>query len=95
MDKIDPANPASANIYQVVSNLGVFDFNCRTTPCCSVPISGEADEVAENTSFEIHGLAEAPKTRLPSAREQALIREVIDRNRCGTKKSRHTRSVHR
>jgi hypothetical protein len=34
--------------------------------------------VAENTSFEVHGLGEADTTRLPTEQEQKLIREVID-----------------
>jgi hypothetical protein len=38
----------------------------------------EADQVAENTSFEVHGLNDAEVTRLPSQDEQRLIREVID-----------------
>jgi hypothetical protein len=38
----------------------------------------EADEVAENTSFEVHGLGEAETSRLPSGEEQKLIQEVID-----------------
>ena len=38
----------------------------------------EPDEVRENTSFEVHGLDDAGRTRLPSGAEQALIRERID-----------------
>ena len=38
----------------------------------------EADQVADNTSFEIAGLDSAETTRLPSGEEQRLIREVID-----------------
>ena len=40
----------------------------RTTPCgrCRCIPGCEPEQVAENTSFEIHGLAEAAKTRLPS-----------------------------
>jgi hypothetical protein len=36
------------------------------------------DEVAENTSFEVHGLGEAETSRLPSGEEQKLLQEVID-----------------
>ncbi|HET9565966.1 MAG TPA: CoA-transferase, partial [Mycobacterium sp.] len=32
----------------------------------------------ENTSFEIHGLDEAEKTRLATGDELKLLREVID-----------------
>ena len=38
----------------------------------------EAAEVAENTSFEIAGLAQAPTTRLPSENELAIIRDILD-----------------
>ena len=38
----------------------------------------EAEQVAENTSFEVHGLDDADTTRLPTEDEQKLIREVID-----------------
>jgi hypothetical protein len=37
-----------------------------------------AEEVADNTSFEVHGLAEAATTRLPEVEELRLIREAID-----------------
>jgi hypothetical protein len=37
-----------------------------------------ADEVAENTSFEVHDLDKAEPTRLPTADELKLLREVID-----------------
>jgi hypothetical protein len=34
--------------------------------------------VADNTSFEVHGLDSADTTRLPTGEEQRLLREVID-----------------
>ncbi|NED60119.1 CoA-transferase, partial [Streptomyces sp. SID10244] len=37
-----------------------------------------ADEVAENTGFEIAGLESAPATRNPSDEELTLIRDVLD-----------------
>ena len=81
-DKIDPANPAFrfANIYRVVSNLGVFDFNGPDHQMRAVSLHPgvEAEQVAENTSFEVHGLDGAATTRLPDADEQRLLREVID-----------------
>ena len=81
-DKIDPVNPAFrfADIHRVVSNLGVFDFNGpdRQMRAVSLHPGVDADQVAENTSFEVHGLAEAETTRLPNAEEQRLLREVID-----------------
>jgi hypothetical protein len=38
----------------------------------------EAEQVAENTSFEVHGLDGADTTRLPTGDEQQLLRQVID-----------------
>ncbi|GAA2538746.1 cholesterol ring-cleaving hydrolase subunit IpdB [Mycolicibacterium diernhoferi] len=81
-DKIDPANPAYrfANIFRVISNLGVFDFNGPDHQLRAVSLHPgvEPDQVAENTSFEVHGLDSVQTTRLPSAEEQRLLREVID-----------------
>ncbi len=82
-DKVDADNPAYrfTNVYRVVSNLGVFDFNGpdhRMRALSLHPGGVEADQVAENTSFEVHGLAEAEVSRVPSDEELRLIREVID-----------------
>jgi len=81
-DKLDPANPAYrfANIFRVVTNLGVFDFNGPDHQFRAVSLHPgvEADQVAENTSFEVHGLAEAETTRVPTGDEQHLLRAVID-----------------
>jgi acyl CoA:acetate/3-ketoacid CoA transferase beta subunit len=81
-DKVDPENPAYrfANIYRVITNLGVFDFNGPDHQFRAVSLHPgvQADQVAENTSFEVHGLGEAETTRLPDADEQRLLREVID-----------------
>ncbi|MFC3964266.1 CoA-transferase subunit beta [Nocardia jiangsuensis] len=81
-DKVDPANPAFRfhHLHRVVSNLGVFDFEGpdHTLRARSLHPGVTADEVAENTSFEIAGLADAPESRLPTAEELRLIREVLD-----------------
>ncbi|MFC8046228.1 CoA-transferase subunit beta [Nocardia sp. NPDC057353] len=81
-DKVDPANPAFRfhHLHRVVSNLGVFDFEGpdHTLRARSLHPGVSADEVAENTSFEIAGLADAPESRLPTAEELRLIREVLD-----------------
>ena len=81
-DKIDPANPAYrfANVYQVVSNLGVFDFNGPEHQMRAVSLHPgvDAQQVADNTSFEVHGLDTAGETRLPTDEELTLLREVID-----------------
>ena len=81
-DKVDPANPAYRflDIHRVVTNLGVFDFNGpdHTMRALSLHPGVSADEVAENTGFEVAGLAEAGITRTPSDEELRLIREVLD-----------------
>ncbi|WP_068269034.1 CoA-transferase subunit beta [Aldersonia kunmingensis] len=81
-DKIDSDNPAYKymNVYRVVSDLGVFDFGGpdHTMRALSLHPGVTADQVAENTAFEIVGLADAPETRAPSEEELRLIRDVID-----------------
>ena len=81
-DKIDSDNPAYrfTNVHQVVTNLGVFDFNGPEHQMRSVSLHPgvEPEHVAENTSFEVHGLDSAGTTRLPSSDELQLIRDVID-----------------
>ncbi|ONM49555.1 CoA-transferase subunit beta [Nocardia donostiensis] len=81
-DKVDPDNPAFRflDIHRVVTNLGVFDFGGpgHTMRARSLHPGVTADEVADNTSFEIAGLAEAGETRLPTEEELRLIREVLD-----------------
>ena len=65
---------------RVVTNLGVFDFSGpgRTMRAVTLHPGVTAEQVAENTGFEVAGLAEAGVTRDPSAEELRLIREVID-----------------
>lgn len=81
-DKVDPANPAYKylGVFRVVSNLGVFDFNGPEHQMRALTLHPgvTADDVASNTSFEVNGLADAGETRLPTAEELRLIREVID-----------------
>ncbi|MFD4180169.1 cholesterol ring-cleaving hydrolase subunit IpdB [Rhodococcus sp. NPDC058514] len=81
-DKVDPENPAFKylHLHRVVSNLGSFDFGGpgNTLRALSLHPGVTAAEVAENTSFEVAGLAEAGVTREPTAEELRLIREVID-----------------
>ena len=81
-DKVDSDNPAYrfANIYRVVSNLGVFDFGGpdHTMRALSLHPGVDPGDVAANTSFEVAGLDEAPPTRLATGDELALIREQID-----------------
>ncbi|MGI5221733.1 CoA-transferase subunit beta [Nocardia sp. CA-290969] len=81
-DKVDPENPAFRfhHIHRVVSNLGVFDFNGpdHTMRALSLHPGVTAEEVAENTSFEIAELGTAGETRLPTTEELRIIREVLD-----------------
>jgi len=81
-DKVDPDNPAYrfVNVFQVVTNLGVFDFTGPDHQMRAVSLHPgvEPDQVAENTSFEVHGLDDAASTRLPTADELSILREVID-----------------
>ncbi|WP_280398831.1 CoA-transferase subunit beta [Nocardia carnea] len=81
-DKVDPENPAFRfhHIHRVVSNLGVFDFNGpdHTMRALSLHPGVTAEEVAENTSFEIAELDTAGETRLPTDEELRIIREVLD-----------------
>ncbi|RPA57003.1 CoA-transferase [Gordonia oryzae] len=91
-DKVDPDNPAfdDVAIARVVTNLGVFDFGGpdHTMRALSLHPGVSAEEVAENTSFEIDGLAEAPTTREPSGEELRLIRDVLDPKGVRTKEVR-------
>ncbi|MBH0119796.1 cholesterol ring-cleaving hydrolase subunit IpdB [Rhodococcus sp. NPDC003382] len=81
-DKVDPENPAYKylNVYRVVTNLGVFDFGGpgHTFRALSLHPGVTADEVADNTSFEVADLADAGVTREPTAEELRIIREVLD-----------------
>jgi len=79
-DKIDPANPAYrfVNVHQVITNLGVFDFDGpgHTMRAVSLHPGVEPDEVRANTSFEVHGLDDAGHTRLATGEELELIRKI-------------------
>lgn len=81
-DQVDPENPAFRflHLHRVVSNLGVFDFGGpgHTFRALSLHPGVTADQVAENTSFEVAGLDEAGATREPTEEELHLIREVLD-----------------
>jgi acyl CoA:acetate/3-ketoacid CoA transferase beta subunit len=81
-DKVDSGNPAYrfVNVYRVVTNLGVFDFNGPDHQMRAVSLHPgvEAGQVAENTGFEVHDLDSAGTTRLPTGDEQKLIQETID-----------------
>lgn len=81
-DRYEEGDPAFRFhvIPKIVTNLGVFDFSGpgRTMRAVTLHPGVTAEQVAENTGFEVAGLAEAGVTRDPSAEELRLIREVID-----------------
>ncbi|OQD54660.1 CoA-transferase [Streptomyces phaeoluteigriseus] len=67
-------------IPRVVSDLGVFDFATpdRSMRLASVHPGVTVAQVREATGFALAASDEVPYTREPSARELALIRDVID-----------------
>jgi acyl CoA:acetate/3-ketoacid CoA transferase beta subunit len=74
------------DLRRLVTNLGVFDWEGPegTMRIVSLHPGVSREEVAEATGFELGGLdgaggdAEIPETRLPTAEELRLVREVID-----------------
>ncbi|MDR7303829.1 CoA-transferase subunit beta [Haloactinomyces albus] len=68
------------NVHRVVSNLGVLDFHGpdHTLRLASVHPGVTADEVRAASGCDIHTEGDVPETRLPSAAELTLIREVLD-----------------
>jgi len=79
-DKVDPDNPAYrfANVYRVITNLGVFDFGGpgHTMRAVSLHPGVEPDDVRTNTAFDVHGLDDAGSTRLATAEELEVIRSI-------------------
>jgi hypothetical protein len=67
-------------IRRVVSNLGVFDFatDDRSMRLASVHPGVTVDEVVTATGFALVVPDDVPESRLPTADELRLIREVID-----------------
>jgi acyl CoA:acetate/3-ketoacid CoA transferase beta subunit len=83
-DRVDPENPAFrfVDVRRVLTNLGVFDFGGPggTMRAVSLHPGVEPDDVRAATSFQVHGLSEAGRSRLATPEELRLIREVIDPN---------------
>ncbi|MCX4790894.1 CoA-transferase [Streptomyces sp. NBC_01221] len=82
-DRAAAAGPAAARYHRipdVISNLGVFDFETpdRTMRLRSLHPGVTPEEVAEATGFALPIPDEVPYTREPTAEELRLIREVID-----------------
>jgi hypothetical protein len=63
-----------------VSNLGVFDFDTadRSMRLRSIHPGVTIDEVVAATAFALTVPPEVPESRLPTADELELIRDVID-----------------
>ena len=68
------------DLRRVVTNLAVLDFGGpdHAMRLVSVHPGVTADEVAAATGFELTVAGTVPETRLPTADELALIRDVID-----------------
>jgi len=67
-------------IRRVISNLGVFDFETpeRRMRLSSVHPGVSVEEVRDATGFDLVVEEPVPETRLPTAHELRLIREVLD-----------------
>lgn len=79
-DKVDSDNTAFrfVDVHRVITNLGVFDFGgpAHTMRVVSLHPGVTPEDVRANTSFEVHGLADAEPTRLPTGEELDLIRQL-------------------
>src|SRR5438309_450668 len=82
-DRAAELGPAAARFHEirrVVSNLGVFDFETpdHRMRLRSLHPGVSVDQIVEATGFELVVPAEVPDSRVPTAGELRLIREVID-----------------
>ena len=77
---LGPAGSRFHEIRRVVSDLGVFDFETpdHAMRLRSVHPGVSVDDVVAATGFELVGPDDVPESRLPTATELELIREVID-----------------
>jgi len=68
------------DIRRVITNLAVLDFGGpdSTARLVSVHPGVTVEEVVEATGFTLDAPAEVPQSRLPSAEELQIIREVVD-----------------
>lgn len=71
------------DIHRIVTNLGVLDVNGpdRTVRLLSVHPGVSAAEVQEATGFDLGDTSDVPESRVPTAEELVLIREVLDPKR--------------
>ena len=84
-DRAADLGPDAARFHEirrVVSNLGVFDFETadHRMRLRSVHPGVSVEQIVEATGFELVVPPDAPESRLPTADELRLIREVIDPN---------------
>lgn len=82
-DRAAAAGPSATRYHRipdVISNLGVFDFETpdRTMRLRSLHPGVTVEQVVEATGFALTVPADVPHTREPTAEELRLIREVID-----------------
>lgn len=81
-DRYDDGDPAFRfhHLHRVVTNLGSFDFSGPggTLHARTLHPGVSADEVRENTSFEVSGLDSAEPTRAPSEEELFILNELVD-----------------
>lgn len=81
-DRYTPGDPAYRfhHLHRVVTNLGSFDFEGPggTLRARSLHPGVTADEVRENTSFEIADLDSAPATREPTEVELHVLNTIVD-----------------
>ncbi len=81
--RAEAAGPAAArynDIHRIVSNLGVFDVKGEgdTVRLLSTHPGVTVDQVREATGFALDVPVDVPVTRLPTAEELIIIREVLD-----------------
>ncbi|MCF1592557.1 CoA-transferase subunit beta [Streptomyces muensis] len=82
-DRAAEAGPSATRYHRiadVVTNLGVFDFDTpdHTMRLRSLHPGGTVDQVREATGFSLAVPAAVPYTRVPTVEELRLIRDVID-----------------
>ncbi|MGH9050445.1 MAG: CoA-transferase subunit beta [Acidimicrobiia bacterium] len=82
-DRAADLGPRAARFHRlprVVSNLGVFDFETpdHVMRLRSVHPGVTVDDVAAATGFALVVPADGPESRLPTAEDLALIRDVLD-----------------
>ena len=75
-----PASRRFHDIHQVITNLGVFDFDSpdRSMRLRSRHPGVELEDVIKATGFDLVIPDDVPETRAPSDEELRLIREVLD-----------------